>query len=916
MSTDIATLGIKIYSSDAKTAETNLDNLTASGKQAEQQTKELSQAAKVLNETHSHVNTTVGRVNTTLRGTGAAAKLTASEALNLSRQMVDVGVTAAMGMNPFMILVQQGPQIADIMKTSGLGVRGIFVELGLMVGVLKRVEVATAETAVAQAAQAATANAAATAEARLAVATGAAADAAGLASAGAASAAAANLAMGTTATAAGAATAVAIAPLGVILLGIAAAAVAVGSIFTIAFKSIKDNVGDVTKGMGLTEKQMERLKDKGVSTTVTMGDAFKGFFQTVGDRFVSAFGPQIEWVKKAFSNAYEFIKNATVGTIKLIVGTFTGAFFAIRATWALLPAAIGDIVMQAANATVKGIEYLVNGAIDRLNALSSLANTVLPATMQIGKLGNVKMGDLNNPYAGAASKAATGVSGAFAQGYQEGGASVDRFGADWEKNSRSNAEKSGKKSNAKSEYDNQVKAAQQYIEGLKNETAEIGKNRIEVKMMAAERAAALAPTQKLKDEIMASALAWKEATAAQATGDFKRQLQAQIEAEQFEISLIGKNVKEREIAIATHELEMKVRDLAREGIVLSADAIASETAAIQANASARGQMKLDVDNAKEYSAAMNDVNDALRDMAEGFGEVFGTAGEGFENLINEIADYGDKVAEIHQRITEATASGNEQERQRASEQLSRAQIKHYGDMLGAAKTFFKEGTTGYKVMEAAERAYRLYQMISFAMDIANKARAIATDTAHTASSVANSGTRAAADGVAAIAKAIASLPFPLNLIAGAATAAALVAFGVKLFGGGGGAGASASTAAVTDTSSNTDTGPGYSASMTSPYSTLPGSGGLYDPKNAGRNGTSPLASANDNSYASNNTVGGTSGSSFTYAPTINAPNAEPGTVQQIQDMLQSHQAETVAIAREFAAQDRFNIATRQRIGNG
>ena len=65
--------------------------------------------------------------NQRLASGGKAAKLTASEALNLSRQFADVGVSAAMGMNPFMILIQQGPQIADIMKTSGLGVRGLVV---------------------------------------------------------------------------------------------------------------------------------------------------------------------------------------------------------------------------------------------------------------------------------------------------------------------------------------------------------------------------------------------------------------------------------------------------------------------------------------------------------------------------------------------------------------------------------------------------------------------------------------------------------------------------------------------------------------------------------------------------------------------------------------------------------------------
>jgi hypothetical protein len=49
--------------------------------------------------------------------------------LNLGRQMADVGVTAAMGMNPFMILIQQGPQIADalgMIRAEGVGVGEAF----------------------------------------------------------------------------------------------------------------------------------------------------------------------------------------------------------------------------------------------------------------------------------------------------------------------------------------------------------------------------------------------------------------------------------------------------------------------------------------------------------------------------------------------------------------------------------------------------------------------------------------------------------------------------------------------------------------------------------------------------------------------------------------------------------------------
>jgi hypothetical protein len=90
--------------------------------------------------------------------------------------------------------------------------------------------------------------------------------------------------------------------------------------------------------------------------------------------------------------------------------------------------------------------------------------------------------------------------------------------------------------------------------------------------------------------------------------------------------------------------------------------------------------------------------------------------------------------------------------------------------------------------------------------------------------------------------------------------------------------------------------------MSSPYSTLPGAGGLYDPKNAGQNGTAPLASANDNRPTT-----------FVYSPTISAPGADAGVVQQINDMLVANRNETIELARQASAGDRAEAASRGRI---
>lgn len=62
-------------------------------------------------------------------------RLAVASRLNLARQGADVAVTAAMGMNPAMIAMQQGPQILDAMATSGIRLTGTMVGLGVAAGV-------------------------------------------------------------------------------------------------------------------------------------------------------------------------------------------------------------------------------------------------------------------------------------------------------------------------------------------------------------------------------------------------------------------------------------------------------------------------------------------------------------------------------------------------------------------------------------------------------------------------------------------------------------------------------------------------------------------------------------------------------------------------------------------------------------
>lgn len=114
---DIAVLGLSIDSRQVVSAKQALDGLTASAKPA-------AAAAAALEKSTARA----GKGATALAaGTGLARH----EMINLSRQIQDVGVSLASGQSPFMVMVQQGAQIADIFGSSKTGsVGGALKQIG------------------------------------------------------------------------------------------------------------------------------------------------------------------------------------------------------------------------------------------------------------------------------------------------------------------------------------------------------------------------------------------------------------------------------------------------------------------------------------------------------------------------------------------------------------------------------------------------------------------------------------------------------------------------------------------------------------------------------------------------------------------------------------------------------------------
>lgn len=217
---------------------------------------------------------------------------------------------------------------------------------------------------------------------------------------------------------------------------------------------------------------------------------------------------------------------------------------------------------------------------------------------------------------------------------------------------------------------------------------------------------------------------------------------------------------------------------------------------------------------EKVAAATREWNDALyavadrwdliarnvQNAATGMADAFGQVGQSIGDMASVYAGFHATEERLRaQRDAQLlTHAGNVQATERVNAQYALAtatlQIGAFGDMTAAAKGFFSEKSKGYAALSIAEKAFRA---VEFALSV----RAIAQDAIETGSKIAKSVARTAVKATEAVVSAIAGLPFPLNLAAGAATIAALGSLGVSIAGSFGGGGKSAPEPSNTGTGS-------------------------------------------------------------------------------------------------------------------
>lgn len=109
---------------------------------------------------------------------------------------------------------------------------------------------------------------------------------------------------------------------------------------------------------------------------------------------------------------FDIVAAAKLG-VNIIVGFFVGAYNSIVKSWGMIGPAIDDILAQAVQYTRNRVEQMINSAIDGINSLlSGLPDWLKMGTS--GQIARVKFEGIPNPNAGAAKKLGNVVSGEMA----------------------------------------------------------------------------------------------------------------------------------------------------------------------------------------------------------------------------------------------------------------------------------------------------------------------------------------------------------------------------------------------------------------------------------------------------------------------------------------------------------------------
>lgn len=396
---DIAELGFVVDSNPVNKAADNLNKLIPAAAGAERATDKFNKTAAASKSVVDrlaagvrNVGTSVNNMARSLPGVSGmldrtatafkrvtAAAVDADDSLmamrgnvaNVAAQFQDIGVTAQMGMSPLMIGLQQGTQLSAALQAQGGGTIGTLKALGsALVSVLSPVSILTIAFV-------------------------------------------SLLAMGLQfvqwgkviekvldTVADGLVTIAPYAVAGAAALALYYTPAMLGGLATLTGLLAGLAVQAVKTGIALLAANPVGALIAGFALVVTAAVIFR-------DDLAKMFG-------------FDIVQAAQDG-VNWIIGAFVGGFNGIKETWSMLPAVAGDVIYQAANAYISGLEAMLNTVTGLINSHIQNINgliMMIPENLRggwtgLGEIGDVSFGRIENPNAGAAAAAGEKIGSAM-----------------------------------------------------------------------------------------------------------------------------------------------------------------------------------------------------------------------------------------------------------------------------------------------------------------------------------------------------------------------------------------------------------------------------------------------------------------------------------------------------------------------
>lgn len=181
-------------------------------------------------------------------------------------------------------------------------------------------------------------------------------------------------------------------------------------------------IGVLTAGVGAMTTEI----NKNQKQQVGWGDVVAATWQLASENILSAFQPVID----TLAGFWDWVSPMIAQGMNNTIGVFVFGFTAIKDSWALLPSAIGDLAIQAANNVTGALNDMLNkNRAQTVAWLQNMGNALGPilggsflgASGVLAGSPQLDLKPIDNPFAGAAGKL----------GGQLGQDAADAFGKDY-----------------------------------------------------------------------------------------------------------------------------------------------------------------------------------------------------------------------------------------------------------------------------------------------------------------------------------------------------------------------------------------------------------------------------------------------------------------------------------------------------